>query len=219
MGRLKQITFSDESTQYIYDLAGRVIHMDDTSGSDSSFIGFAYNDTGFGRSDGNKISQELTPLGQVDYTYYDDGRRKSMTVAGEPTVNYGYDDAGRMTGISRNINGTVRTYNLGYDNAGRRSSLQLPLSTANQYVTTNYGFDTANHTDRLMSMLIEGPSAQIESLAYGYDPNYNRTSFTRTGWQSRKLCPLLCPLPPETVDFPETMDVMDNVETAYFTTI
>jgi RHS repeat-associated protein len=100
-----------------------------------------------------------------------------MTVAGEPVVNYSYDDAGRPAGISRNVGATPRTYRLGYDNGNRRASVQIPLATGADFITTIYGYDIAN---RLISMLLQGPTAQIENLAYTYDPNGNRLSFARS---------------------------------------
>jgi len=36
----------------------------------------------------DRISQEATPLGTIDYTYDNVGRRKTMTVSGQPIVNY-----------------------------------------------------------------------------------------------------------------------------------
>ena len=129
----------------------------------------------------DRISEEETPLSTIDYTYDANGRRASMTVAGEPAVNYAYDDAGRLTGISRNVGGIPRTYALGYDNAGRRASVQIPLATGGDFVTTVYGYDIAN---RITSMLLQGPTAQIENLTYTYDPNGNRLSFMRNAPQT-----------------------------------
>ena len=53
----------------------------------------------------------------IDYTYDKDGRRLSMTVAGQPVVNYVYDASGRMTSISTKIGSSSRAYTLTYDNA------------------------------------------------------------------------------------------------------
>ena len=99
-----------------------------------------------------------------------------MTVAGQNVVNYAYDNAGRMASIAQKIGNSTRTYSLTYDSASRRTSLQIPISTKNKFVTTTYGYDTAN---RLLSMLQQGSSAQIENLLYEYDPNGNRTKSTR----------------------------------------
>ena len=177
MNRLKLMTFNDGSyLQYTYDAAGRATSIYD---SISGAIGYTYNDHGCSSCGGrglDLISEEQTSLSTIDYTYDATGRRTSMTVAGEPVVNYTYDDAGRLTGISRNVGGISRTYALGYDNAGRRTSVQIPLANGGDFVTTVYGYDIAN---RITSMLLQGPTAQIENLTYTYDPNGNRLSFMR----------------------------------------
>src|SRR6266702_948824 len=176
MNRLKLVTFGDGSTiNYLYDADGRTTSVSD---SISGIIGYTYDTGGCPSCSGvDRISQETTPLGTINYTYNATGRRASMTVAGEPVVNYGYDDVGRLTGISRSVGGIARTYTLGYDNGNRRASVQIPLATSADFVTTIYGYDIAN---RLISMIMQGPTAQIENLAYTYDPNGNRLSFGRS---------------------------------------
>ena len=177
MNRVKKITYHDGSyTDYTYDVVGRVDRIDDTI---SGYIDYTYNDFGCTTCTGrgmDRISKEVTSLGTVDYTYDKVGRRLTMTVAGQPVVNYVYDAAGRMTSMNRKIGSKTRTYTLTYDNASRRTTQKIPLSLNNKFVTTTYGYDIAN---RLLSMLQQGPSAQIENLLYEYDPNGNRTKFTR----------------------------------------
>ena len=178
MNRLKLVTFNDGSTiNYLYDAAGRATSIND---SISGLIGYTYNDHGCPSCNGrglDRISQETMPLGTIDYTYDADGRRVSMAVGTEPVVTYGYDDAGRLTSLTRVVGSGSRTYNLGYDNGSRRASLQLPLANGVDFVTTTYGYDIAN---RVTAMLLQGASAQIDNLTYAYDPNGNRTNFTRT---------------------------------------
>lgn len=36
----------------------------------------------------DRIAQEVTPLGTIDYTYDAAGRRKTMTVLGQPAVPF-----------------------------------------------------------------------------------------------------------------------------------
>ncbi len=150
----------------------------------SGLITYTYNDFGCSNCSGrgmDKIAQESTALGTVDYTYDKVGRRLTMTVAGQPIVNYVYDAAGRMTSLSQKIGSSTRTYTLSYDLGSRRTSLQVPLSLKNKYVTTTYSpYDNANH---LLGMVIQGPSVQIENLLYEYDANGNRTKYTRNSSQ------------------------------------
>lgn len=188
MNRVKKITYHDGSyTDYTYDAAGRVDYIND---SISGYIDYTYNDFGCTTCTGrgmDRIAQEATPLGTIDYTYDVIRRRTSMTVAGQPVVNYTYDDASRLTKISRDINGTVKDFNLSYDNASRRVQLQAPLYKVGkgrkaywEYLTTTYGYDIAN---RLLNINHQGPTAIIEDLLYEYDPNGNRTKFTRNAGQ------------------------------------
>jgi RHS repeat-associated protein len=122
-----------------------------------------------------------TQLSTINYTYRGDGRRDTMSVTGEPVVTYAYDDAGRLTGIIRNVGGTSRTYNLGYDNAGRRTSLQIPLANGTDYVASSYGYDNAN---RPTNLLLQGAASIIDNLSYSYDPNGNRNTFGRIAGQT-----------------------------------
>jgi len=182
MNRIKHITYHDGSyTDYTYDIVGRVDYIND---SVSGYIDYTYNDFGCSNCSGrgtDRISKEVTPLGTIDYTYDKDGRRLSMTVVGQPVVNYVYDAAGRMTSITTKINNKSRTYTLAYDNGSRRTSLKIPVSLSNKYVTTTYNpYDNAN---RIKGIVVQGPSAQIENLLYEYDPNGNRTKFTRNAAQ------------------------------------
>ncbi len=182
MNRLLKVTYNDSSyLQYTYDAVGRATNIYD---SITGAIARTYNDYGCSSCSGrglDLVSQEVTPLSIINYTYDADGRRSSMTVDGEPIVNYTYDDAGRLTNLSRVIGSASRTYNLGYDNAGRRTSLQIPLANGTDYVSTIYGYDNAN---RLLSMIQQGPSGIIENLVYGYDANGSRTSFARNAAQT-----------------------------------
>lgn len=179
MGRLKLVTFNDGATiNYLYDAGGRTTSITD---SISGAIGYTYNDYGTCSSCSgrglNLLSQEQTPQGTITYSYDADGRRSGMTVSGEPAVTYGYDNAGRLTAITRNIGNTPRTYNLGYDAASRRASVHIPLANGTDFLTSIYGYDTAN---RLTSLLLQGPTATIDSQTYTYDPVGNRLKTTRT---------------------------------------
>jgi len=58
-----------------------------------------------------------------------------MTVAGQPTVNYSYDNANRLTQITQGSSTVTYSYNA----AGRRTSLTLPNG-----VLVEYGYDNAS---------------------------------------------------------------------------
>ena len=97
-----------------------------------------------------------------------------MTVAGQPTVNYSYNNANRLTQITQGT--SIATYT--YDAAGRRTSLTLPNG-----VLVEYAYDTAS---RLTSITYkQNGTTVLGDLTYEYDKNGNRIktggSFARTG--------------------------------------
>jgi YD repeat-containing protein len=65
----------------------------------------------------DRLTNETTPEGSISYTYDAAGRRATMTVAGQPQVTYGYDDANRLTSITQNSAAVGFTY----DDANRRT--------------------------------------------------------------------------------------------------
>ena len=114
----------------------------------------------------DRLVQELTPQGTVQYTYDALGKRTSMTANSQSSVGYQYDATSRLTQVSQG----PQIVGLAYDAVGRRTGLTYPNGT-----TTSYGYDTAG---RLTSLLHQGPTAVIEALTYTYDVVGNRVSFT-----------------------------------------
>ena len=173
MNRLTRATYADGSyTNYTYDAAGRLISVSD---SVSGSISYTYSGTGCGTGCSavpDKVIQEVTPLGTISYTYDVIGRRTSMTVLGQPAVNYGYDSGSRLASVGATLSGSPVSFGIGYDGLGRRSSLTLPNG-----VTTNYSYDNGS---RLLNLEHKNPVNQIlESLTYTYDANGNRISMNR----------------------------------------
>lgn len=210
-GRLKRVAYGDgATTQYSYDAGGRVTAVTDSL---SGTINYSYNDYGCGSCSGSgvdQIAEENTAAGTVAYTYDKVGRRLTMTVPSAPQVGYAWDDAGRLTKITRTIGGTARDFLLGYDPASRRTSLQVPLYKSQgkwKYLASTYGYDIANH---LTSLLHENPTTTIESLSYTYDPNGNRKSATRSA-----VIPLGTPLADATYDETNEMLSYDGVTLTY----
>ncbi len=96
-----------------------------------------------------------------------------MTVAGQPAVSYGYDDAHRLTSITQGTSIVGFTY----DDADRRSTLTLPNG-----IVTAYGYDDAN---QLTSLTYTSGLTTLGTLTYGYDAVGHRTTvggtWARTG--------------------------------------
>jgi len=160
-------------TENTYDTVGRLLRIYD---SISGAIEYEYANTGctMGCSGGtvDKVIKETTPLGVISYTHDLIGRRTSMTVSGQPAVNYQYDPNSRLTEIKSIINGLAAGFSLRYDALGRRTSLTYPNG-----VTTSYTYDNASN---LLNLQHLNPLNQIlESFNYTYDPNGNRTNMQR----------------------------------------
>jgi RHS repeat-associated protein len=96
-----------------------------------------------------------------------------MTVAGQPQVTYGYDDANRLTSITQGSSVVGFTY----DDADRRTQQMLPNG-----VIVDYGYDAAS---QIASLTYTLGATTLGDLTYTYDLNGNRTSvggsWARTG--------------------------------------
>jgi len=116
----------------------------------------------------DRLTQEMTPQGQVKYTYLANGLRQSMTVAGQPAVNYTWDAGSRLTQVNQNGS----TVGFQYDNANRRTQLTLPNG-----VQVQYGYDNASEITGLTYL---SGTANLGTLLYTYDPLGRRTSINGT---------------------------------------
>ena len=96
-----------------------------------------------------------------------------MTVVGQPTVSYGWDNANRLTGI---IQGSA-SIPIAYDNADRRNTLTLPNG-----IVLAYTYDIDSHVTAMSWTL---GSNTVGDLEYSYDADsrvIEKTgSFAQTG--------------------------------------
>lgn len=99
-----------------------------------------------------------------------------MTVAGQPTVNYTYDNANLLTQITQ----ASSTVAIAYNAAGRRTSLTLPNG-----ILTEYGYDLAS---QLTSLTYKRGGSVIGDLTYNYDNAGRRTRMG--GSFARSISPL-----------------------------
>ncbi|MFZ3200580.1 MAG: RHS repeat-associated core domain-containing protein [Candidatus Acidiferrales bacterium] len=87
-----------------------------------------------------------------------------MTVAGQPAVNYSYDNASRLTGIAQGASAVSFVY----DSANRRTSLTLPNG-----VVMSYSYDSASQLSAINYQL---GTNSLGNLTYSYDLAGRRTS-------------------------------------------
>lgn len=90
-------------------------------------------------------------------------RRSSMTVAGQPAVDYTWDNANRLTSIAHGSAGV----GLSYDSANRRTTLML----SNGVVAYSYG--SGSH---VTGLTYSANGMQLGTLTDSYDPDGRRTA-------------------------------------------
>src|SRR5439155_4771236 len=128
-------------TKYVYDLAGQLMSVT----------------SAFGTAD----------AGTVSYTYYLDGRQKTVTdennqSTGLHTTNT-YDPAGRLTSVQDAL-GNLTSY--GYDADGRRTSITEPNNQAAGKSTT-YTYDARG---RVQTITYPSTATQLATtMQYTYD--------------------------------------------------
>ena len=129
----------------------------------------------------DRLTKEVTPQGEVAYTYDKGGRRTAMTVTNgpasakvvQPKITYTWDKADRLTQISQAagaINGNVaQTVSFSYDKAGRRTQTKLANGS-----TVNTAYDAAGQTTAIVYK--KADATVIGDLSYGYNLNGRRIS-------------------------------------------
>jgi RHS repeat-associated protein len=164
LNRLKKIQYADGSTiTNTWDAGDRLTQAVDTT---NGTITRAYDDL-------NRLKNETTTLGTVDYTYDNQGNRKTLTASGQPAITYTYDDANRLRQIQQaagTINGSVvQTVTLDYDDANRRQLMTLPNG-----IKAAYSFDAANQLGGIVYR--KSDDTLLGDIGYAYDTAGRRTS-------------------------------------------
>jgi RHS repeat-associated protein len=156
--RLTSIT-SGESTlrSYGYDAANRLTEATEAEGHK---IAIGYTEEGRPSSIGDGRGQSLTRS-------YDPRGLLSKQVDGRGTVEYGYDELGRMTSLT---DPQGKAFGFAYDPEGDLTEVTRPNG-----VTTTNAYNDAGRLAETSSKTAE-PLAVLESLKYGYDAAGNMTS-------------------------------------------
>jgi RHS repeat-associated protein len=114
----------------------------------------------------------------IDATLATQGRRASLSVPGQPDVNYTFDEANRLSQINQNSS----TVSFTFDSAGRRTTMTLPNG-----VTATYNYDDASQLTGLSYATAAGP---LGNLTYAYDMAGRRVSVGGTLAQTNLPSPV-----------------------------
>lgn len=189
LGRLKEVngprTDVTDKTTYEYDTSFRLIKTTNALGQITETTAFDDADRPLTTEDANNV--------ETDYTYDDEGRVETITVAPgtaleavttytynnvgdvmeieQPngvTITYSYDNARRMTGMEDDLGNTI-TYTL--DDAGNITKEEYKNSSSTLKYEHSRAYDE-------MSRVIESIGAATQTTEYEYDLNSNQTKVT-----------------------------------------
>jgi len=164
LNRRTKATYQDgTSTNYTYDAGNRITQIQEKNagGTVTATITRTYDGL-------DRLTQEVTAQGTVNYVYDNASRRTSMTVAGQTSVTYTYDNANRLTQVQQGTS----IVTLGYDNADRRTSLTLPNTNS-----ITYAYNAASE---LTSLTYKKGTTTLGTLTYTYDAAGNRIKTSGT---------------------------------------
>jgi RHS repeat-associated protein len=158
LNRRTKTTFQDgTSTNYTYDAGNRITQVQEKDASNVVTATITRTYDGLDR-----LTQEVTAEGTVNYTYDNASRRATMTVVGQPQVTYTYDNANRLTTI---VQGTS-TVTIAYDDADRRTSVTYPNTNKVEYLY--------NVASELTTVTYKRGTTTLGTLLYTYDAAGNR---------------------------------------------
>ena len=189
LGRLKEVdgprTDVTDKTEYEYDTSFRLIKTTNALGQITETTAFDSADRPLTTEDANNV--------ETDFTYDDEGRVETITVAPgtalEAVTTYTYNNVGDVTEIEQ-PNGVTITYT--YDNARRMTGMEDDLGNTITYTLDDAGNITKeeykNSSSTLkyehsraydeMSRVIESIGAATQTTEYEYDLNSNQTKVT-----------------------------------------
>lgn len=119
----------------------------------------------------DRLTQEVTVQGTVNYTYDAAGRRTTLQVAGQPLITYTWDVANRLKQIQQAggpiNNNIVQSVDFTYDAAGRRTRTKYSNAATPKGVTIDYGYDNADQVTSLTYKKLDGQL--LGDVTYAYD--------------------------------------------------
>ncbi len=159
-GQATSETFADgTSTTFTYDADGNMVTATDAAGT-----------TTLSYSSADLLTEVAYPGGRfLKFTYDAAGDRTQSVDQDGFTVNYQYDAADRLTGLTNGLGAAIVTYT--YDPAG----LLVKETMGNGTYTT----DTYDQADDILDLVNFAPGGAVNSqFAYTYNPDGELTSMT-----------------------------------------
>jgi len=161
-------------TEYIYDRMNRINRIEYP---DNSVAGFSYDAAGnmlsatnadstlgFGYDPMNRVSSVTSSvfsvLSVVNYSHDKNGNRTGLTLPGNKTVTYTYDDVNRLETLDLSTFG-VSTFDFSYDDANRLTNIVYPNG-----VTAAYTYDEGG---RLTGLTYAKSGTAFIDRAYTYN--------------------------------------------------
>ncbi|WP_010503351.1 polymorphic toxin-type HINT domain-containing protein [Paenibacillus elgii] len=158
--KLRSSALGNETITYDYDATGKRKVMQDNTGTTN----YDYNELG-------QLHILTYPDGKtIQYSYYRQGNRKTMTDPFGYVTTYGYDNRNRLTGVGPNENDWDTKYEYKHNDL-------LAAIVQRNGVSGTYEYEGINLTG--LSQKKQG--ASLNTFAYGYDNNRNQTSKTENG--------------------------------------
>ncbi|MBI4835503.1 MAG: IPT/TIG domain-containing protein [Planctomycetes bacterium] len=167
--RLTMKQCNTETVQYTLDANSNVLAVDDANTDTDNEYDYLSRLT---KVTNNKYS----PAKVIDYTYFEDGTRKSMDGPDSGTtdkIEYAYDMAKRLDTVTRN---STQIADYDYNKLGQRTELYFGANKSGSH--THYTYDSAVPTRWLTVVENHTSTATVSSFTYVLDKVGNRTKMT-----------------------------------------
>jgi YD repeat-containing protein len=181
-GDMTAVADNNASYQYAYNGDNEVASFSDTgtSGLAQVTLTYAYD------PNGNETSVSDSLGGAVSYTYDPRDELTNETLSGTgisaEAVAFGYDAAGRLTGLTRYSNlaetTEVAATSYTYDHADRMTGITDKNSSGTTLVSYAYSYDAADWVTQEVRTWSSGSST--DTVTYGYTHNNQLPSVTHT---------------------------------------
>ncbi|MCK5200056.1 MAG: RHS repeat protein, partial [Spirochaetales bacterium] len=154
-----------------YNRAGRIVRIEDESGSTENFYGELGETTRVTKTINRLTSTPEEKTASFDYTFDYQGRMETITYPDEEVVSYEYNRGGEVEKVTSAHNGLDTTYieNIGYDEYGQRAYIKYGNG-----IETKYTYDENRRWLNNILTVTENDSTNIlQDIDYTFDKTGN----------------------------------------------